>query len=304
MTGYFSVMFSVVLPIALTCFAGILIQRFRPIDVRTLVDVSLYVLAPSLVLISLDQSKNNAAGILQIVLFTLLDTVACWGIAVVVGRMARLQPAAQGTLSLTTIFGNANNYGLPVLLLAYGTRGFSLGINYVVLQIILVNSLGLYIASRSSVSARQAMTKIAQTPLLYAVIVGVLCLLFHIHFPTGVVNGLRLMGNGYAAVVLLILGIQLRKTNLRHIGRWHVWLAVGMRVLVVPILSLLCLFVLGIHGLLASVLFVQSSMPAAVNTAVLVEKYGGDQQLVTLTVAVTTIISFATLPMFIHMGVR
>jgi predicted permease len=53
---------------------------------------------------------------------------------------------------------------------------------------------------------------------------------------------------------------------------------------------------------MASVLLVQSSMPAAINNAVLVEKYGGDKELVTLTIAITTMISFLTLPLFISIG--
>jgi predicted permease len=76
----------------------------------------------------------------------------------------------------------------------------------------------------------------------------------------------------------------------------------GIFTVIFPILSVICIYVLGIKGLMASVLFVQSSMPAAINNAVLVEKYGGDKELVTLTVAITTMISFLTLPLFISIG--
>lgn len=295
-------MFNVVFPIFITSGAGMLLQKLRRVDVMSLVDVSLYVLAPSLVFISIDESKQNVSGITDVALFTLLHTLLCWGAAQLTATLWKMNQNERGTLSLTTIFGNANNYGLPVLLLAYGGAGFSVGINYVIVQIILVNSLGLYIASRSSVTAREAMQKIVKTPLIYAVLVGVLCFSAGITMPKGVSSAMHLMGNAYAAVVLIILGIQLRKTNWRGIWQWKIWAGVGLRVLVVPLLAKLCLVGLGINGLLSSVLFVQASMPAAVNATVLVEKYGGDKEMVTLTIAVTTLISFFTLPYFIHIA--
>lgn len=300
MGNYWNVMFEVVLPIFMACLSGILIQRWRRVDIQSLADVSLYILAPCLVLISLAESKHNTSNIRAIILFTLLHTAICWAAALLISYLLRLNEESKVTISLTTIFGNANNYGLPVLLLAYGTDGFSQGINYVIMQIILVNTLGLYIASRAKVNAKQALMQIAKTPLLYSVIVGVAIFVSRIVLPKGIANGLHLMGNAYAAVVILILGIQLRNISLNGMKRWEVWVAVGLRVAIVPILSMLCLSVLGIKGLLASVLLVQSSMPAAINTSVLVTKYGGDKELVTLTVAITTIISFLTLPYYIN----
>jgi len=304
MGDYWKVMLDVVLPILITILFGILLQKWRQIDVRSLADVSLYVLAPSLVLISLDESNRHAPGVWIVVCFTLLHTLLSWGAAWLTSAVFRFRTESTVTLSLTTIFGNANNYGLPVLLLAYGKNGFSLGINYVIMQIILVNTLGLYLAARSQVSVRQAITQIAKTPLLYAVMVGIVLLGFGIVLPKGVSNGLHLMGNAYPAVVILILGTQLRKISIKGLKRKDVWISVGLRVIAVPILSELSLIVLGINGLLASVLFVQSSMPAAINTSVLVEKYGGDKELVTATIAITTLISFLTLPYFIHIGVH
>jgi len=303
-SDYLRVMFDVVFPIFITSAAGLLLQKWRRIDVASLVDVSLYVLAPSLIFISIDESKHNLSGILAVVLFTILHTLLSLAAATFTSVLFKLNEDVRGTLSLTTIFGNANNYGLPVLLLAYGSAGFAMGINYVILQIILVNSLGLYIASRSNVTPRQAVLKIIKTPLIYAVLFGIVFFALGISVPKGVSNGLHLMGNAYAAMVLLILGIQLRNTSFKGIGRKELWIAVGLRIVIVPLLANLCLVALGVKGLLATILFVQSSMPAAVNASVLVEKYGGDKELVTLTIAVTTVISFITLPYFIHIGVR
>ena len=78
MGNYWNVMFEVVLPIFMTCVCGILIQKWKAIDIQSLANLSLFILAPSLVLISLAESKHNAADLKVVILFTLLHTLTCW----------------------------------------------------------------------------------------------------------------------------------------------------------------------------------------------------------------------------------
>nr|WP_275587254.1 AEC family transporter [Paenibacillus elgii] len=140
----------------------------------------------------------------------------------------------------------------------------------------------------------------AHNPLIYAAAVGLILYVFHIPLPSSLQDGFKLIGGAYAAIVLLMLGMQLKKANWRSSLRRELWIAIIMRIVGVPLLSWLTLTLLGIHGLIASVLFVQSSMPSAINSVVLMEKYGGDQELVALNVAITTVASFLYLPMIIY----
>jgi hypothetical protein len=141
-----------------------------------------------------------------------------------------------------------------------------------------------------------------RNPLIYAAAVGLVLYLFRIPLPTSLHAGLELIGGAYAAIVLLLLGIQLRKTNWRASMRRELWISIVMRIAGVPLLSLLTIRLLGLHGLEASVLFVQSSMPSAINSVVLMEKYGGDKELVSVNVAMTTAASFLYLPVLIYLS--
>lgn len=294
-------MSTVVMPIIVVCLFGSLVQRWVPIQTESLANVSLYILAPSLVLGALAGSDKGPTNLWSIVEFTALQTALCWGVAACTAKLCRFQPEVSSGITLTTVFGNASNYGLPVLLLAYGTTGLVNGATYVIGQIVLMNCLGLYIASRSKVRPREALVQILKTPLIYAVILGAIVCLFQIAIPKGVMSGLQMLGNSYPALVLVILGIQLGRIRWTGIRRKEVWIAVILRQCVVPILSELCIWMIGIHGILASILLVQSSMPAAVNAIVVANKYGSDKELITLTVAITTIISFLSLPLLISM---
>ncbi|CAM3043230.1 AEC family transporter [Paenibacillus sediminis] len=281
-------------------YLGFLYQKFKSPDTQTLADLSLFVLSPCLIISAVSGSELNNSTFGHIALFTIIQTALCWAASVGVGKLFRFSTPSLRAMELTTIFANSNNYGLPLLLLAFGIQGFTIGVTNVILHIVLVNTLGLYIASRSSFSPIQAAVKLARNPLIYAATLGLILYFFQIPLPTGLHNGLELIGGAYAGIVLLMLGMQLGKTNWRSSMRRELWIAVTMRIVGVPLLSWLTISLLGLHGLEASVLFVQSSMPSAINSVILMEKYGGDKELVVLAVAITTVASFFYLPVLIY----
>ncbi|MBO7742756.1 AEC family transporter [Paenibacillus sp. MWE-103] len=300
MQAYFAIFGSVSVPILMACLLGYLYQAFKSPDTKMLADLSLFVLSPCLIVGSLAGSSLDSSSFGHIALFTALQTALCWAASLAAGKALRFDRSSLRSMEMTTIFANSNNYGLPLLLLAFGTEGFAIGVTNVVLHIVLVNTLGLYISSRSSFSPRQAAVAMARNPLIYAAAVGLLLYALRIPLPDSLADGFRLIGGAYAAVVLLILGMQLRKANWRSGMRRELWIAVAMRIAGVPLLSWLTISLLGLRGLEASVLFVQSSMPSAINSVVMMEKYGGDPEMTALNVAITTVASFLYLPLIIH----
>ncbi|WP_164779596.1 AEC family transporter [Paenibacillus kobensis] len=299
MRQYVEIFGSVTIPILLACFLGYLYQKYKSPDSKVLADVSLFVLAPCLIIGALSDSSLSGSSFGHIALFTLVQTALCWAAAYGTGKLFRFDGPSLRAMEMTTIFANSNNYGLPLLLLAYGAAGFAIGVTNVVLHIVLVNSLGLFIASRSSFSPAQAVGKMVRSPLIYAAAAGLILYFFRIPLPASLKDGFQLIGGAYAAIVLLMLGMQLRKSSWRSSMRRELWIAVLLRIFGVPFLSWVTISLLGIHGLEASVLFVQSSMPSAINSLVMMEKYGGDKELVAMNVALTTIASFLYLPLLI-----
>lgn len=302
MAAYLYLLLTITVPIVIICGCGVLLQQARPVDTKLLADIGLFIFAPALILSALTSSDLQGENVLHIFLFTLIMTVLTWMLGFVSAKLFRLSGPAAQALTLTTIFSNSNNYGLPVLFLAFGQQGFALGAVYVVGQVVLVNVLGMYIASRSSLDGRQALIKIGKTPLIYAATAGAVLSLLHLGLPAGVDSAAELLGSAYPALVLLILGIQLRRTRFSGLHRPEVWLGVGLRIVAVPAIAILVLRLLNIDGMLASVLLVEASMPAAINAVLLTEKFDGDSELVSLVVSITTVLSFIYLPIFVFPG--
>ncbi|MCL6444994.1 MAG: AEC family transporter [Alicyclobacillus sp.] len=300
MAGFVHLLWTITVPIVVICMAGAWVARSHSLHVKTLSTVSLYVFSPALVLSTLPESSLGGGHAAKITAFTAIFTAACWLLAMACSRWFRLEPCVSRGLTLTTVFSNSNNYGLPVLLLAFGSNGFALGTLYVIGQIILVNVLGTYIAS-SGHGASAGLRTIIRSPLLYACAAGILLAMVHVSLPGGLGVAAKLLGQAYT-MVLLILGIQLGRTSWSGIRRKDVWLGVGLRVFATPLIAKLVIWLLGIHGLLAAVLFVEASMPAAVNTVTLANMYDVDEQWVSVVVAITTALSFLYLPLIIALA--
>ncbi|MFD2329233.1 AEC family transporter [Cohnella sp. GCM10020058] len=299
---YFHTFANVSIPILIACCLGYLYQKYKAPDSRLLADLSLFALSPCLIVSALASSDLKTGTLGTVAIYTLLQTALCWAAAAAAGRLLRMSEPSKRALELTTIFSNSNNYGLPLLLLAFGTQGFAIGVTNVVTHVILVNTLGFYLAARASFKPKQAFRQIVKTPLVYAAAVGIALFLFKVRLPESLSSGLELVGGAYPAVVLLLLGMQLRKTDWRRSLRPEIWISLGMRILIVPLLSYAAIAMLGLHGLTAAVLFVQSSMPAAINSLVLMERYGGDKELVAMNVAFSTAASFLYLPLLVHLA--
>ncbi|WP_304457843.1 AEC family transporter [Alicyclobacillus sendaiensis] len=296
--NFLHLLWTITVPILLICVAGALVARYQEVETRSLSTVALYLLAPALILSALPSANLRGDHVVQIVEFTALITAVCWLVAWMAGRVFRLDRATSRALVLTTIFSNSNNYGLPVLLLAFGIQGFALGTIYVILQILLVNTLGVSIAA-SGRAGGSGLKALYQSPLLYASALGVVLSLVHHPLPGGFATAAKLLGDAYAAVVLLILGVQLGRTRWSAAARKSVWIGVILRVVIVPVAAKLLLMALGIRGLLAAVLFVEASMPAAVNTVALASRYEVAEEWTSMVVAVTTALSFVYLPFLI-----
>lgn len=297
MIRYLHLVLSITVPILILCGCGILLKSFRKnVDSKLLADISLFILAPALIFSALSESHLRGSNVLHIILFTIIMTAVSSLIARTASKLAHLPENSARALTLTTLFSNSNNYGLPVLLLAYGSRGFSLGAVYVIGQIILVNVLGMYLASRNQLSGRQAFQHILKSPLIYACIAGLIFSFTRLPIPGGADKAILMLGSAYPTLVLIILGIKLAGTSFKGLRRKEVWLGIGLRLIAVPLAALAVLQLLKIHGLLAAVLFVETSMPAAINTVTLSEKFDGDTDTIALIVSVTTLLSFFYIP--------
>ncbi|MDO3410795.1 AEC family transporter [Saccharibacillus sp. CPCC 101409] len=298
----FATMYHVFLPLSFPVVAGILLRRFRGLDTKPLSVLSLYVLSPSIIFSTLIGARVSASDVGITVSFGLLNLLAMWGVSVLLGRLLKLGDAEKAGLTLVSSFTNCVNYGLPLVLLAFGQAGLDKAAVYVVMQIVIVNTIGVFFAARSQFSIKRAGLAMLKLPALYVAALAGVLRLAEVTLPPSVHTGVNLLSGAYSPVVLVILGAQMIgaapgawQPNLQKAFR----AGLALRLLIAPLLSWLILLALGAEPLLLGVLLVLASMPTAVNAVILAEQFGASPKFVSRCILWTTMASFILLPLLL-----
>jgi hypothetical protein len=293
----------VIVPLSIPVIAGALLVRLKKLETRNLLTLVLYFLLPCMVFDTLFNAELSLGDLYSTVSFSLINLILLWAAANITGKMLKLPAPETAGLTLTSTLTNCVNYGLPLVLLAFGQAGLDKASVYVVLQMIIVNTFGVYFAARSNFSMKSAVKSIFTLPAVYAALLAFLLRALSLHFPAGIETGIEMVAKSYSPVVLVILGAQMAgvgNSRLEHGSQKAFWAGIAIRMLVSPLLAFLVLNILGVSGILFSVCFILSSMPVAVNAVILSEKFDASPRIVSKCILWTTLASFFVLPVLIE----
>jgi predicted permease len=291
---FFNVLTQNILPIMLVASFGFWLRRRYGLDLRTLNGVVFNVLSPCLVFSSLVGSQLPAEELAGLAAFTALTILVIGGLAFGLARLLRLGRTATATVLIVAMFVNGGNYGLTLLQLRYGDEGLARGVVFYVTSTLLLYTLGLLIASLGHMDWRQAVGRMARLPAFYAALLAVVVYSLNIPIPAPLMQGIAVAGSGAIPVMLLVLGMQIGDMR-RGESLGFVWPAVGLRLLVGPLVGLVVAGALGLSGVARSSMIIEASMPTAVFTLIVAAEFGLPTSAVGRIVVLTTLISPVTI---------
>jgi predicted permease len=288
-----TVILSTVIPVACIVLVGFIAGKKLDFDRSTLSHLVLYVLAPALIVhvlyITTLNAKNAAAIFFGFALTYLLSCFAAWLLA----RQLRLSVPVQKSLIATTAFPNSGNMGLAVSSFALGAEGLDRAVVYLIAFNVFVFATAQALLQGGS--WRSQLRAIFKLPLVWAVLVGLALRVFSVELPFKLDESLHMMGQAAIPVALLLLGMQIA-TNPFKFGLYEVGASL-MRLLGGAAIAYLAGKIIGLSGVDLQVLILQSSMPSAVISFLLVDEFGGDAPRTARVVAVSTLLCFVTLPL-------
>lgn len=294
MNVFFYVLTQNILPILLVALFGFLLRRRSSVDVGTLSKVVFNILSPCLVFSSLANSKLPGGELLELVGFSALNILAMGGLAFGLTLLFRLGRIETATMLIVAMFVNGGNFGLTLLQLRYGDDGLSRGVVYYITSTVMVYTIGVLIASMGRVSWLDTLRRMARLPAVYAALLAIFVYSFQIHVPGPIMSGATIAGNGAIPVMLLVLGMQIADIRPEDSTRF-VWPAVGLRLLVGPLVGLGIATVLGLQGIGRSAMIIESAMPTAVINLILAAEFGLPTSAVARIVVFSTLISPLTI---------
>lgn len=288
-----------ILPVFVVVGLGYLLDRKFDLDAKTISRTSLYVLSPCLIFTSLVRSSVSGDEVGRIFLFEVAMTAILLAITRGVARLARLSRQQESAFLLSVLFINAGNYGLSVNLFAFGEEAMARAIIFFAGSTVLVNTLGVFLASRGRADVKRALLNVFKVPMVYAVGLAFIARAL----PWSVTDvwwfrGLDTVGRAAVPVMLLLLGIQLARNS---VGRdWkRVSAATFLRLGLAPLLGLLLAAVIGLTGDTRRASVLEASMPTAVMSVVLALEFDVLPEFVTGVVFLSTVLSPLSLTLLI-----
>ena len=290
------------LPIFLAAGAGYLLSRFTQINPRTLSQVIFYIFSPCLIFTLLTQSKLNQSDIAKMVLLTGSMILMVGALAWLGSWLLKLPRREMAGVMIASMFMNAGNYGLPVVLFAFGDTALSYASLFFVTSATLAYTLGVVVISMGSTSLAQAVSGLFKIPTVYALVLAMVLMQTGWQMPLFLERTTTLLGNASIPCMLVLLGMQLRTASWAGKEK-PVLLATAMRLLAGPALLLLIAPLFQIPNAARQASILEAGMPSAVLTTMLATEYDVEPALVTTVVFVSTLLSPLTLtPLLAFLG--
>lgn len=219
------------------------------------------------------------------------------GIAYLCYRDLSQAHAAIGRFSVT--FTNAGFVGIPLAQALLGSDGvFFISVANTVLTFGLW-TYGIWLASGDA--SNVAPLKVATNPTIIAMAIGLLCFATSWEPPAIISQALDTLGSLNTGLVMLVLGAYLGQCNLKETLRsLDIYKACALRLLVMPLITLGLIVLAGhvftIDTAVAVTLVLCQGMPVAAVASLFAHQFGRDGDFGSGVVAVSTLLSMATLP--------
>lgn len=288
-----SVILPALVPVGLILLIGLIAGKTLPLERQTLAQLVLYILAPALVADSLYQNTLSVESTTGLVLGFAIASTLLFFLILVLAKLFKFPPHIRQSLIATTLFANTGNLGLPLNAFTFGDPGLERAVVYMIAASLLMFGAGPALLKGNGIKYGIRLT--LKLPLFWAMVGGLILSVLPFELPLRLDEGINMLGRASIPVSLIILGMQLGKTEFK-LG-WYEGFASGLRLIVAPIITYGVGIGLGLTGLDLQVLVLQSAMPTAVNAFVLSTEFGGDAPRVARTIVVSTLFSFVTLPL-------
>lgn len=239
-----------------------------------------------------------SAGRVAVILGTGL---VMYGILVALGLLTpilyRCKPGDKGIYSFMTIFGNVGFMGIPV---ARSLLGSEAGLYAALLNIpfnLLAYTLGIALLHSGGKKEPVNWKLLLNVPLLVSA-ASIVLLCFHVRLSGPLGTAVDMLGDMILPSSMIIIGASLGRQKLKDVfGDWRVYLFSPMRLIVVPVVLWAILHLFVKDAVFLGTMTLQGAMPVAAFATMLSIEYGGNVEMASKTVFVTTVLSVLTIPL-------
>ena len=241
---------------------------------------------PALVFTSLTQNTINPKFLTEMIIVVCMAYAVVSVLALIFTFIFKLDLR---TFLMPLISGNTGNLGLPLCFLAFGKDGLGYAVIVFAFTSIVAFTFGLWV-----VSGTRSFKQPLKEPLVPATILGLLFMICGWEIPKILTNSLNLISQMAIPLMLITLGVAVARLK-TQLAFKTLGISIS-KIMIGTIAGITVGYQFSIPYEAFAVLIIQMSMPVAVTSYLLAEKYGANSEEVAGLVVVSTFLTTFTTP--------
>jgi len=198
------------------------------------------------------------------------------------------------------IYNNCGNMGLPLAVLAFGPTGLSEAVAMFMACSLVYFTVGIRIMESGRSGPRRATLKMFASPMMAAMLLGMVFAAFRIPLPAALLQAMRMMGEAGIPLMLLALGVRMTDVSLQswRIGLVGAVLCPLSGLAVAEVLTML----LPLTDMQRGQMFLFAALPPAVFCFMVAENYKQEPERVAAIVLLGNFAALAFVPLGLWLG--
>ena len=193
------------------------------------------------------------------------------------------------------IYSNCAFIGIPLVEGVLGKEGVFYVSAYLTVLNILIWTHGVSLMVKGG-SIKENLKNL-NTPTIYAIIIGLLLFFLQFKIPSILLNSIASLGSMNTPLAMLIAGVNLAQSDLlRSFKSPRTYLISFIKLIVIPMATLLMLLIMGAERNIAFVVFICTACPTGTITTMLALRYNKDARYASEMFCTTTFFSMITIP--------
>lgn len=219
-------------------------------------------------------------------------------LAALIVKLLKIPVPSSNIVYFSVLFSNFGFVGTGMLQAVYGDAGLYYMMMFCLVLRIFFYSFGVVIMQRGTAhDGKVNILRSLANPAILSVAVAFLILLLDIKLPPVIEATIGQLSACLAPIGMLTVGIVMSHIPLREfLGSRMVYFLAAMRLVLIPLAAGGTLWLFGLRGLALNAVVLTLALPAAANTSLLAERYGGDVVFGTQVVTITNAFSVFTIP--------
>jgi predicted permease len=228
---------------------------------------------------------------LSLIVAGAIAVAATFALAALVIRLLKIKIPSSNVIYFTLMFSNFGYVGMGILTAVYGDKGLFYMTMFALVIRFAFNSLGTMIMQRGEENAGAiSLRKALLNPPIIGLLAAILVMVFQIQFPPIIETTLFSLAASLSPMGMLTLGVITASFSLKEFfDDTRVYLIVALRLIIIPLTA----------TTIMTAAALTLALPAAANSSLLAEKYGGDVKLGTQIVTISNIFSVLTMPVIV-----